>query len=362
MKTDSLDINGSFKIERLSSLPTWDPSYVGRIVYNLSENELYVGKSTGWSKAGGSYSLRPDWDQTGDGTVELFLFNYIRLVLLDHSGDVYTRLYPWDVIASLRGSGEPYTYYIRKSTENYGVGSSDPKIPYLNFTASDPISTYIPIYVKVSNSLGSEMEVKSYIVIYDTYGLRPRILDPNNTSSKITLSESNLRATNINDGTWHMSKANYSCSTSAGKKHYWEFTVMSAGNLRIGVHVSSDGNEGVYVGANYDSYGYDNTTGNSWRSSASTAYGNTYTTGDVIGVAISSGTNGWDGYIWFSKNGVWQNSGDPVTGVNPAYTDVRCGIGVTPSVSFNGSASARVNFGDTPFVYTPPTGFTDPLV
>jgi hypothetical protein len=42
----------------------------------------------------------------------------------------------------------------------------------------------------------------------------------------------------------------------------------------------------------------------------STAYGDTFTAGDIIGVAIDKTNN----KLYFAKNGVWQNSGDPTSG------------------------------------------------
>jgi hypothetical protein len=40
------------------------------------------------------------------------------------------------------------------------------------------------------------------------------------------------------------------------------------------------------------------------------AYGNSYTQNDIIGVALDLDNN----YVYFSKNGTWQNSGDPTSG------------------------------------------------
>lgn len=54
MKVDSMDFYGSIKVERLDSLPVWDPSYVGRLIYNTADNTLYVGKATSFEAAGGS--------------------------------------------------------------------------------------------------------------------------------------------------------------------------------------------------------------------------------------------------------------------------------------------------------------------
>lgn len=72
-----------------------------------------------------------------------------------------------------------------------------------------------------------------------------------------------------------------------------------------------------------------NTTYNAWSpvgyaygsdgtklSGTSAAYGAAYVIGDLITVAVDVPA----GSIWFAKNGVWQASGDPLTGANPAYT------------------------------------------
>ena len=51
--------------------------------------------------------------------------------------------------------------------------------------------------------------------------------------------------------------------------------------------------------------GYRDYTGNVDREDAiNQTYGATYTSGDVIGIALDANT----GTVWFSKNGTWQNS------------------------------------------------------
>ena len=48
------------------------------------------------------------------------------------------------------------------------------------------------------------------------------------------------------------------------------------------------------------------------------AYGNSYTIGDLITIAVDVPA----AKIWFAKNGVWQNSGNPLTAANPAFTNL----------------------------------------
>jgi hypothetical protein len=360
MKTDSLDINGSFKVERLSSLPTWDPSYIGRVVYNTTDNKLYVGKSTGWAEAGSaSYPIRPDWDSYGDNVAEVITLNKIYPNIIQHSGGQYIRVTPWDLISAIRGGGEPISYNIKLSTGSYGVASEDPTVPYVEL--DDRYCNKLAyVYVKITNSFASSSESYTIVALQDLNAIRPLTWDALNSNSNITLSEGRLLATNTNDGTYHRSYANaYGVGfITANEKFYWEITIVSSGNMRVGLAY----NRGIltpdqYIGEDWNSWGYDAATGNKYNNATGTAYGNSYTTGDVIGVAW----NATNGKLWFSKNGVWQASGDPAADTNPAYTGIATFMSLYPAISLNGSSAIRVNFGATAFAYTPPTGFTKRL-
>ena len=57
-------------------------------------------------------------------------------------------------------------------------------------------------------------------------------------------------------------------------------------------------------------YAYDGYNGNSWNNDSSSSYGNSYTTNDIIGIAVDTDNN----KLYFSKNGTWQNSGVPTSG------------------------------------------------
>lgn len=56
-------------------------------------------------------------------------------------------------------------------------------------------------------------------------------------------------------------------------------------------------------------FGY-SSSGQKTSGGVNTAYGDSYTAGDIIGVAIDKTNN----KLYFSKNGVWQDSGDPTSG------------------------------------------------
>jgi hypothetical protein len=133
-------------------------------------------------------------------------------------------------------------------------------------------------------------------------------------------------------------------------KYYWEATLTNANAAMIGLNKMTETLFG-FVGYSAASYGYFGTNGNKFNNNVSTSYGNSYTNGDVIGVAFDA-TNG---KLFFSKNGTWQNSGDPAAGTNAAFTGLT-GDTYVPAVG-HGTMAAAMNFGQRPFSYTPPTGF-----
>lgn len=86
---------------------------------------------------------------------------------------------------------------------------------------------------------------------------------------------------------------------------------------------------------------------------SSTAYGASYQQGDIIGCAL----NFTSGKIWFSKNGTWQNSGDPAAGTGEAYSGVSGSL--APVLTANtGSPSGTIRASSSACSYTPPTGFS----
>lgn len=129
--------------------------------------------------------------------------------------------------------------------------------------------------------------------------------------------------------------------TSSGK-WYWEWVASSNGNLAaIGIS--------LYPGANADTgtpYTYQADTGNKDANGSSSAYGATYTNGDVIGVVFDADA----GSLAFYKNNTSQGT---------AFTGLTAGT-YFPFVTDRSIGSAVVgafNFGQRPFAYTPPTGF-----
>ena len=106
----------------------------------------------------------------------------------------------------------------------------------------------------------------------------------------------------------------------------------------------------AHTGDEYE-YGYKE-NGNQVNNATSSSYGNTYTTNDIIGIAMDLDNN----KLYFSKNGVFQNSGDPTSGSTgtgaisitaPASTDTGFYFfAVAKATSSTDTATFQCNFGN----------------
>ena len=132
-------------------------------------------------------------------------------------------------------------------------------------------------------------------------------LDVGRWSQSNTFSNGNLTVT-----TSDYIAANGSLAVSSGK-WYWEFKHInsSASNVYAGGGVINfDGWNGQYAGGSgANTYIYA-TSGQKSNSASSSSFGATLSSGDIVGVALDLD----NGFLYFSKNGTWQNSGDPTSG------------------------------------------------
>ena len=106
-------------------------------------------------------------------------------------------------------------------------------------------------------------------------------------------------------------------------KYYWEQKFINAtggNNAMIGVG-NENAHRSAYVGADTTGWSYYAVNGTKYHNGSTSSYGDTFTAGDIIGVAFDADTR----TIWFSKNGIWQNSAtiseiNAGTTTNSAYT------------------------------------------
>lgn len=132
--------------------------------------------------------------------------------------------------------------------------------------------------------------------------------------------------------------AHSSMSTPTTGKWYWEFVITSTAGQGVGIALSTS------RARDTSSYYYSYNAKIYINGGAGTAYGASYTTNDVIGVALNLDA----GTLTFYKNGVSQ--GVAASGVTGSYDAAIAGGGGT-------TTSAHVNFGQRPFAYAAPSGF-----
>jgi len=124
--------------------------------------------------------------------------------------------------------------------------------------------------------------------------------------------------TTITTATSNRSYNTGTLGASSGK-YYWEVkavsNVGSSNGCYIGIASTNPITNGISAPVQtlgywqYD-YAYVSGDGNYYTNNTSTSYGDTYTDNDIIGVALDLDNN----KLYFSKNGTWQNSGDPTSG------------------------------------------------
>ena len=95
-------------------------------------------------------------------------------------------------------------------------------------------------------------------------------------------------------------------------KYYFEAKLSSSpthGHIGIVDEAPDSSTDSGFEDDAYN-WGYKTSNGNVYNNGSNVSYGDTYTTGDIVAVALDLDNN----KLYFSKNGTWQNSGDPTSG------------------------------------------------
>jgi hypothetical protein len=178
-------------------------------------------------------------------------------------------------------------------------------------------------------------------------------------------SEGNLKIGGVS-GNW--STAFSTIAVTQGK---WYVEGKSLSTSMMAGVISTDQAHNVindFQGKQSRGWGYES-TGRLWNNASDTvSWGSTYTTNDIIGVALDLDNN----RLFFSKNGVFQNSGDPTssTGAISIPSGYEWYIAYSPVDST--AQQWELNFGNPPFTissgnsdgagfgqfeYAPPSGY-----
>ena len=177
--------------------------------------------------------------------------------------------------------------------------------------------------------------------VFATFLPVPRIAG----GSPVNPTFSNGNTTAYFDNAGYNENAISSLAMNSGK-YYWEVKCTNAasdGSGYVGI-VDLASYDNGFVGNQCVAY-RDN--GEKINDNTSTSYGNTFTSGDIIGVAFDAST----GTIWFSKNGTWQNSAtkseiEAGTTTNSAYTGLSTSTFWHTLISNYSDRYASINFGN----------------
>ena len=137
-------------------------------------------------------------------------------------------------------------------------------------------------------------------------------------------------------------------------KWYFEMDIISVGNAGAGgggcVVGIADLDERATVNSaekftesGRTAYGYSSNGSKQTNGGSTGSWGDTWDTGDIIGCAFDLD----NGKVYFSKNGTWQDSGDPTsgaTGTGSAY-DITTGVPYVAACAHHQDPQVAANFG-----------------
>lgn len=248
-----------------------------------------------------------------------------------------------------------------------------------NFTAptsemTSDSNTLLLIQSKASNFIGAdvsgtgnhltEVNIAATDQSTDTCTNNFATIDPLNTyaSNPPFLTEGNLQCRTVNADPGYFGGSG-TIGVSTGKWYFEVKPITTTSGNPFFVGVSHDpaemARQGATPSAQYlaPTFLYYGHNGNKFNNGSNSSYGNSYTTNDIIGVALDLDNN----KIYFSKNGTYQNSGDPTsgsTGTGSAF-DLTAGETYFPVLSDGGGGvvTFQLNFGSPP--YTISSGNSD---
>ena len=196
-----------------------------------------------------------------------------------------------------------------------------------------------------------------------------------NDAGTVTFSNGNL--TTAHSGT-DSRYASYSTIGASTGKWYAEIRIDASSQpdviIGVGSNIENINRLGTYLGTGSDptSIGYFANDGDKYIDDVASSYGNSFAVGNIIGIAMDLDNN----KLYFSKNGTWQNSGNPEsgatgTGALSLTANLTYFIGSAHATTTTRTSTYSANFGNPTFTgtdqsdgnsrgsfeYAPPSGY-----
>lgn len=192
-------------------------------------------------------------------------------------------------------------------------------------------------------------------------GLDYATWNPADKSADITLLSGDLEARNdlASGAGWRSVRSTVGVASG---KWYWEYRVQQqSADADSGYHMYGSARAAAalssFIGSDAEGWAYFDKTGEKYTGGSPAAYGDAYALNDIISVALDADA----GRLWWAKNGVWQASGDPAAGTNPAFTGlsgtIYAGVGLFADNTIGSRGAVLANFGETTFAHAVPSGF-----
>ena len=207
--------------------------------------------------------------------------------------------------------------------------------------------------LKMEDRTNLDLDSSSNAFTFSTEGtLTPTYDNPSNNFCTInplsyhvqaslgSLADANTTFTNVASGHWGCYVP--TLGADAGK-WYIEGKVASGADISLGVVSMADAGINAstswYIGQHTTDTGYQN-SGDYYVGGASTGGWSTFTSGDIMGMALDLDNR----KIYFHKNGVYEGSGDPVAGTNGLTVTADAIMGFAFGAYNNGSWN--INYGN----------------
>ena len=180
-------------------------------------------------------------------------------------------------------------------------------------------------------------------------------MNPLSKGSTISIVDGNLKVTESSSSG---SGTNSTISVNSGK-YYWEVTVLGVegGNayprIGVGATVEQTTANSFLTALGWRPDGTVSAGGSSYITVNGSPGGTTFTTNDIIQVALDMDNN----KVWLGKNNTWLASGNPATGANATATITAGTLMVATTGIYTSSSIVAFNFGQRPFSYTAPSGY-----
>jgi hypothetical protein len=333
--------------------------------------------SDGGTYASGSGTLTTGWNHVAwvrSGTTHYLFENGKLGHSFTSSTDLGTSAVPLRIGILADNSSEPFNGFISnariiKGTALYTADFTPPSAPLTNVTntkllccQSNTSATAAAVTPGSITANGNAAATNFNPFTTDIDAVRGQesgycTLNPLSLGADSTLSDGNLQIAYGGSATRNATMATMGMSSG---KWYWENTITATSITNstavFGItNVSSSSAVSNYPGFAANGWGYSGNDGLKYNNGTGTSFGAVFGLGDVIGCAFDAD----NGKIWWSKNGTWQASGDPVTGTNAAYSSL-ASTTYYPAIGDGGSTqtfTAAANFGQKPFKFPPPEGF-----